>query len=113
MFGLLPMTQYPPTLVTNLFSSQQSRKFVERSMRLHLLLWLFVNGLPVQLDCDPGHLVDEYKLCVGECFTGPANVDPVTCVQKCTNTKATTQKQCDVQKGRTKINSKIYIFSQL
>ena len=98
------MTQYQLTLVTNLSSSQQSVVNLKRSMRLHLVLWLFVNGLPVQLDCDPGHLLDEFKLCVSGCFTEPTNVDPALCVQNCQVSKATTQKQCDEQKGKINVN---------
>ena len=101
MFSLLPMTQYPPTLVTNLFSSQQSIVNLKRNMRLHLLLWLLVNGLPVQLDCDPDHIISTLQTCVGGCFVKPANIISA-CIQKCTITKATTEKQCDGQKGKIK-----------
>ena len=68
-------------------------------MRLQLLLSLFVNGVPVQPDCDPDHIIGTLQICVGGCFIKPANkISP--CIQKCQVTKATTEKQCDGQKGK-------------
>ena len=72
-------------------------------MRLHLLLWLFVNGLPVQPDCDPDHITSTLQSCVEGCFTKRTKrISP--CIQKCQIRKAKTEKQCDEQKGKIKFD---------
>ena len=74
-----------------------SQFFLQRKMRLQLLLWLIVNGSPVQTDCDPSALFSNLQLCVQSCFTNPSTFD--TCYQKCQITKSTAERECNDQIG--------------
>ena len=72
-------------------------------MRLNLLVWFVVNGLPVQPDCDPDHITSTLQSCVEGCFTKRTKrISP--CIQKCQIRKAKTEKQCDEQKGKIKFD---------
>ena len=70
-------------------------------MRLHLLLWLTVNGLPAQLDCDTDNLNKNLQTCTTGCFVNPEQIE--SCFQQCLIAKAATQKQCDDQQGKPKL----------
>ena len=67
-------------------------------MRLQLFLWFVLNGsIIVEPNCDQAKIRASLKLCNEGCWIKAEKI--ATCIKKCLDKKATTERKCQNQKG--------------
>ena len=71
-------------------------------MRLQLFLWFVLNGSLVEPNCRRAKIRASLKLCIDGCWTKTGKI--VTCIKKCLQKKATTERKCQDQKGMINVH---------